>query len=165
MSSTTTPVMRSALRKLCKFGESALKPQKVNDRWRPPLLNGRDAARVRKDALKTGTFGSFDANTGVGWDPAWDLIKPRKIKPLRAPKGHKRERTREDRAVKIEKLLEGADDKIEAYRKEFAERKVKDESLAYKMKQKMKEIEAMEKDMKNMRQKERKNLKKSQKKR
>lgn len=64
--------MRSALRQLCRHGVEALRPQKVNDRWRKPAISRRVAADLRKMALRSGTYGSFDAVTGMGWDPAWD---------------------------------------------------------------------------------------------
>lgn len=64
--------MRSALRQLCRHGIEALRPQKVNDRWRKPVISRRVAADLRKLALRSGTYGTFDACTGLGWDPAWD---------------------------------------------------------------------------------------------
>lgn len=76
----------------------------------------RKAAVIRKDAIKDGTYGAFDPETGRGWDPMWDTAG--KIKSLRLPKETKRERTREGRASKIESLLEQADDRIETYRLE-----------------------------------------------
>ena len=156
--------MRSALRQLCRHGIEALRPQKVNDKWRSPRISRRVAADLRKAAIRNGTYGKFDTETGIGWDPAWDEPKRTKqeriefalnidnatnsddvgegtdmvvdnllfnpsnkglIKNIRPPKGHKRERTRESRAQKIEKLLESADDKIEEYRLEREKRKPK----------------------------------------
>lgn len=113
--------MPSCIRKLCKFGEEALKPQFVNERWRPPAVKARQAARIRKVALIEGTYGSFDFETGRGWDPAWD--KPGKIGRLQRPKETKRERTRESRALKIENLMENMDTKVEQYREELEKRK------------------------------------------
>lgn len=193
--------MRSALRQLCRHGIEALRPQKVNDRWRKPVISRRVAADLRKLALRSGTYGTFDACTGLGWDPAWDtpdrrsgdVAVPRttfgaafaasrasvvvdvptttttttgadddvvggeddgdeaeaassddpaddsvdvlvaaaasaagrgggsnsgSIQSIRPPKGHKRERTREARATKIEDLVAKADDRIEEYRLE-----------------------------------------------
>jgi hypothetical protein len=177
--------MRSALRQLCRHGVEALRPQKVNDKWRKPVISRRVAADLRKAAMRSGTYGSFDAVTGSGWDPAWDapdrirgvgggsamvaassegiiqfptmtdvdggvdestaaavaggssagandgpIIDPSSflfvggggnsgsIQSIRPPKGHKRDRTREARARKIEDLVAKADERIEEYRLE-----------------------------------------------
>eukprot|EP00984_Skeletonema_dohrnii_P031717 scaffold24593_cov81-Skeletonema_dohrnii-CCMP3373.AAC.1 len=136
--------MRSAVRKLCQQGVEALRPQKVNEKWRKPAISRRVAGDLRKAAIRAGTYGKFDAETGAGWDPAWDapdrrhplldaaaavadaesmdsiLLGTNKgaIQSIRPPKETKRERTRETRAQKIENLLKEADDKIEEYRLE-----------------------------------------------
>mmetsp|Transcript_27507 Transcript_27507/g.38715 ORF Transcript_27507/g.38715 Transcript_27507/m.38715 type:complete len:145 (+) Transcript_27507:150-584(+) len=117
------PKMRWALRKLCEFGEEALKPQRVNNKWRAPLLSKRKAADLRKKALRSGTYGVFDSTTGVGWDYKWD--KPGQVgtMQIRPPKGHQRERTRESRAVKIEGFLDGMDTKIEEYYQQKMDRR------------------------------------------
>ena len=148
--------MRSALRKLCRHGVEALRPQRVNDKWRKPAISKRIASDVRKTAIRNGTFGQFDSATGIGWDPAWDAPESKKsiaineliggggditaeeavesifaasnsgaIQSIRPPKETKRERTRESRAQKIEKLLEVADEKIEEYRLELESQKPK----------------------------------------
>ena len=70
--------MRSALRKLCKHGIEALRPQKVNDKWRKPVISRRVAADLRKLAIRSGTYGSFDTETGEGWLPAWDAPERKK---------------------------------------------------------------------------------------
>ena len=154
IAAVTKQKMRSALRKLCKDGIEALRPQKVNDKWRKPVISKRVAADLRKAAIRNGTYGKFDSETGIGWDPLWDTpdrnkkqrkidsllvlsgnepgdttanllvgSNPGSIQSIRPPKGHKRERTRESRAQKIEKLLEQADDKIEEYRLEKESKK------------------------------------------
>jgi len=162
--------MRSALRQLCRHGIEALRPQKVNDKWRKPKISRRVANDLRKLAIRNGTYGTFNSETGEGWNPLWDAperkAKEREafhtvlknaaaeeqdnnndvdtdektffktievddllnmnnagsnkgsISSIRPPKLHKRERTRESRAQKIEGLLEQADDKIEEYRLE-----------------------------------------------
>ena len=143
--------MRSALKQLCRHGVDALRAQKVNDKWRKPAVSRRVAADLRKMAIRNGTYGKFDAETGVGWEPKWDTPdrkKPDKlsiaantravdddrllmgsnkggIASIRPPKETKRERTRESRAQKIENLLDQADDKIEEYRKELDAKKPK----------------------------------------
>lgn len=150
--------MRAAVRYLCKHGIEALRPHLKNEKWRKPMISRRVAADLKKAAIRTGTYGKFDSETGVGWDPLWDTPQPNRnrfkynnanllasanteddmasaideilmgsnkggIHNIRPPKGHKRERTRENRAQKIEKLLEQADQKIEDYRLERVGRK------------------------------------------
>mmetsp|Transcript_2127 Transcript_2127/g.3765 ORF Transcript_2127/g.3765 Transcript_2127/m.3765 type:complete len:163 (-) Transcript_2127:233-721(-) len=146
--------MRAALRQLCKHGVDALRAQKVNDKWRKPNVSKRVAADLRKLAIRNGTYGQFDTETGVGWNPAWDAPERKKkddlehrtnkaddamaadnlllmgsnqggIQSIRPPKETKRERTRESRAQKIEDLLAQADEKIEEYRKEQEGKKPK----------------------------------------
>ena len=135
--------MRSALRQLCTHGIEALRPQKVNNKWRKPVISSRVAADLRKAAIKSGTYGSFDVTTGVGWDPLWDAPKAKPVEVispsntgevslenkggnyggiqltlLRPPKETKRQRTREARAQKIESLMEGMEERIEEFRRE-----------------------------------------------
>ena len=110
-----------AARLLKCHGEEAFKPQFVKESWRKPAISGREAAILRKAAIRDGTYGAFDPQTGRGWDPLWD--KPGKVSSIRPPKETKRERTRESRAERIEQLLEQADEKIEAYRKAQLEKK------------------------------------------
>eukprot|EP00591_Stephanopyxis_turris_P010372 CAMPEP_0195521362 /NCGR_PEP_ID=MMETSP0794_2-20130614/18541_1 /TAXON_ID=515487 /ORGANISM="Stephanopyxis turris, Strain CCMP 815" /LENGTH=141 /DNA_ID=CAMNT_0040650899 /DNA_START=80 /DNA_END=508 /DNA_ORIENTATION=+ len=111
----------SAIRKLCQHGEAALRPRFVNGRWRGAAVKARASARVRKEAILDGTYGTFDPTTGKGWDASWD--KPGKISSIRAPKESKRDRNREDRAIKIEKLMEGMDEKISEYRQSLLDKK------------------------------------------
>ncbi|KAL7461125.1 hypothetical protein ACHAXS_001556 [Conticribra weissflogii] len=73
--------MRTALKKLCQHGVQALRPQKVNDKWRKPAVSGRVAADLRKKAIRSGTYGSFDRETGIGWDPLWDAPIPISLLP------------------------------------------------------------------------------------
>ena len=120
-SSSSQRQLPSAIRKLCAKGGEALLPQFVNGRWRGAAISARVASRIRKMALIENTFGSFDRETGKGWDPAWDI--PRKIQRIRPDKETKRVRTREMRAQKIESLIESMDDKIDEYRKEKIDKK------------------------------------------
>ena len=70
------------------------------------------AARLRKEALANGTYGSFQDSTSTasssssqegrreggkigGWDPAWDRVEAPRV--LRPAKLHARERSREER--------------------------------------------------------------------
>ena len=143
--------MRSALRQLCTHGIEALRPQKVNNKWRKPAISPRVAADLRKASIRAGTYGSFDADTGIGWDPLWDAPKAKPIPLitnnntngeeevqyankggnyggiqltlLRPPKDTKRQRTREARAQKIEALVEKMDEKIEEFRLEKESKK------------------------------------------
>mmetsp|Transcript_6626 Transcript_6626/g.8391 ORF Transcript_6626/g.8391 Transcript_6626/m.8391 type:complete len:175 (-) Transcript_6626:10-534(-) len=140
-----TTKIPSALRNLYKYGHDALKPHPIIDytskrqRWKRPLISKRVAKTLRKKAVREGTFGSYDPLTGIGWDAKWDVDTTnsssgvgagvdvdvdataaiKKNIPwmeLRPMKGKKRERTREERALKIEGLLEDADEKILNYR-------------------------------------------------
>lgn len=113
-----------AIRKLVQFGEAALRPQLVNGRWRKPQISPRYAARIRKESIACGTYGTFDPTTGSGWDPAWD--SPGRIgttSALRPPKLHKNYRDRENRATNIESLMEGMDERIDQFRKEKQDKK------------------------------------------
>jgi len=107
----------SVIRKLAKHGAAALKPQRVGgpgaNPWRRPLLSRRQAADARKQALASGTFGTFDASRG-GWLEAWDDVAAPRV--LAAPKLHKRERTRADRFASVEANLADMPKKIAAYR-------------------------------------------------
>lgn len=140
----------AALRNLHRFGADALKPSIVSNDdtgitsqhplnkrqiWRKPLVSKRVAKTLRKKAIQGGTYGSYDATNGIGWDANWDIpgtststatngnnIAWMKIRPH---KETKRERTREARAKKIEDMLITSDDKILDYR--LAEREKKPE--------------------------------------
>ena len=126
---TAAPRLSAAMRKLCQQGVEALKPKLIHNsntrnptHWNPPAINKRRASVMRKKSIQEGTFGSFDATTGKGWDPAWDmeLAKGNALKGtgryrLRPSKKTKRERTREQRAQKIEKNLEDMDEQIAQY--------------------------------------------------
>jgi hypothetical protein len=123
-----TPRFQSALRKLSRHGVDALKPALVaaenpmkDDRWRPPAISNRVAKVLRKQAIRDGTYGSFQEAVG-GWDPAWDVelarVKPAgqgRLPQNRVPKKPKYQRTREARALKIESKMEGMDERMDAY--------------------------------------------------
>ena len=136
------PPIRSALKKLHQMGAAALQPQPVVDetsprtKWTRPVVSRRMAKDLRKQAIKEGTYGSFDINTGKGWDSSWDLglygKRSENIQhavgninwmEIRGYKETKRERTRESRAKKIESLLEVADEKIVEFRQKNRENK------------------------------------------
>ncbi len=147
--------MRSALRKLCHVGAQALQPTKVvhgttasttpsttttattTTSWAKPRISKRVAKVLRKQALRNGTYGTFDTTTGVGWDAGWDqhviMNQPHHhhgtttttthLPRMHPPKQTSRERTREARAKKIETLLEPVDEHIEQYYQRKADRK------------------------------------------
>jgi len=116
--------MRSALRHLINFGEDALKPKKIDEKvWRKPLISNRVAGVLRKQAVKEGSYGSFDNQTGIGWDRKWDAVGQVGTSAYKPPKGTKAERSREGRALKIEAKMEGMDDRIDEHlRKRTANR-------------------------------------------
>lgn len=88
--------------------------------WHKPKVSRRKAHVLRKAAIRDGTYGSFDPQLG-GWDPAWDeefLLKSASEQGrfrLTVPKKTSRQRNREQRAQKIEKNMEGMDQRIEEY--------------------------------------------------
>ena len=123
------PRFRSALRKLEQHGAKALQPQFTitedltgEGRWRKPAVSKRVANVLRKQAIKDGTYGNFRGPAMGGWDPAWD-VEMAKVKSrgqgrhgrLAPPKKANRQRTRQERAEKIEKKMEGMDERIEQH--------------------------------------------------
>ena len=130
--------IRSALLQLHSKGIAALQPTKIIDsptdadsistsqrqRWRKPVVSKRIAKDLRKKAIREGTYGTYDAEKGIGWDSNWDeglfggKSNVGKINwmEIRGFKQTKRERTRESRAQRVEGLLATADDKIVEYR-------------------------------------------------
>ena len=104
---------RIALLALQKYGKKALRPTFNVDtqRWRKPIISPRLGAKLRKEAIRTGSY-----TVGGLWDPVWDVKEP-KVGWLRAEKGRSRDRNREIRAGKIEEKMKGMDAKIEEYRK------------------------------------------------
>ena len=140
--------MRAALRHLAEHGIEALKPQKVLSKaakqgmnirspevWHRPVVSKRVGNDLRKRALKDGTYGTFNVETGIGWDPSWDLaLKSNQFYVsryggIRPKKKTKRERTREERAEKIEKNLESRLEKMEEYYVNKESIRVKDMSF------------------------------------
>jgi hypothetical protein len=114
--SSKAPRMRSAVRHLINLGEAALRPKKVDEKmWAKPLISKRIANVVRKQAMKDGTFGSFNPQTGTGWDPKWDAVGQVGTDVLKPPKGNKQQRTREARAVKIDAKMVGMDERIDEH--------------------------------------------------
>ena len=142
--------MRAALRHLCEKGAEALKPQKVtraavqigdhvaqppSEVWRRPIVSKRVANVLRKQALKDGTYGTFDSTNGVGWDPTWDIILKNnqynvtRFGGILPSKKTSRERNREARAKKLEANLETRLEKMEEYYTEKEASRVQDKSF------------------------------------
>mmetsp|Transcript_16456 Transcript_16456/g.27314 ORF Transcript_16456/g.27314 Transcript_16456/m.27314 type:complete len:138 (-) Transcript_16456:214-627(-) len=118
----SAPKMRAALRHLCEHGELALKQQKFGgDRWRKAMVSKRVAADLRKQAMREGTYGTFNAETGVGWDYTWD--NPGRVPSLKPPKESKSQHTREKRATKIETKLVDMEKQIAEHREKLRDRK------------------------------------------
>ena len=87
------------------------------------MLSNRIAKVIRKQAIRDGTYGTFE--NGTGWDSAWDVelsrSKPRgqgRLTHMRVPKLPKYQRTREERARKIEEKMEGMDERMDQYHME-----------------------------------------------
>ena len=130
------------------MGVDALKPYKITkadgaEVWRSSPISKRRAGVLRKEAIRTGAYGRYNSETLTGWERSWDIeleiMKPRgqgrnRTRPL---KTQKRERTREQRALKIEKAMEGMDDRIEEfYAERIAKKPVK--TFEYRWKQMLK---------------------------
>ena len=129
--------MRSAVRHLIKNGVEALKPQRMETKavelgnhftakasqsvWRRPVVSKRVANVIRKQAIHDGTYGIFDADTGLGWDPQWDLAlyanqySVTRFGGIQPSKKTIRERSRAERATKIQENLETRLEKMEEY--------------------------------------------------
>jgi hypothetical protein len=138
--------MRAAVRHLIKNGVEALKPQRIETKavqvgnqytakpsrnvWRRPVVSKRVANVVRKQAIQEGTYGIFDSNTGLGWDPQWDLAlfasqhKVTRFGGIQPPKKTSRERNRAERAAKIQEHVATRLEKIEEYYTQRAESRV-----------------------------------------
>lgn len=143
--------MRSAIRQLVRHGVEALKPQRIETKavqvgsqfiakpskmvWRSPIVSKRVAKVIRSQAIQDGTYGSFEASTGIGWDPEWDLaLKPNQYNVtrfggIRPSKKTSRERSREERAQKIEANLETRLEKMEEYYSTKEESRVKEKGF------------------------------------
>jgi hypothetical protein len=147
--------MRAALRHLCHHGVEALKPTQAKskivavcsyvakssrDIWHRPLISKRVANDIRKQAIREGTYGSFDSMSGVGWEPTWDLVlysnryQSQRIGNLKPSKKSSRQRSREERAQKLEDNLAGQAQAMEEHYAEKQQAKVQDKSFEAKYK-------------------------------
>jgi hypothetical protein len=130
---------KSARKKLAQHGVKALLPSlhpKYKDEvspdtdprtlpikervWHPAMIPSRHIAVLRKRAIRTGTYGTFDPVSGEGWDEEWDvklaMEHPRRqgrYMFLRVPKQTAQQRSREQRALNIEAKMEGMDSRME----------------------------------------------------
>jgi hypothetical protein len=142
--------MRAALRHLCQHGIEALKPQKVmteavqvgsyiakpsKEAWRRPVVSKRVGNVLRKQALQDGLYGSFDVQTGLGWEPTWDLVlksnqyQVSRYGGMQPSKKTSRERSREERARSLEDHLETRLEKMEDYYVEKEESRIKEKGF------------------------------------
>lgn len=106
-----------------KLGVDAFRPHPRDDgtkRWLRPALSRRQWKVARKTAIINGTFGTFSKENG-GWLPEWDEVREPQI--VYPHKGHKRDRTRADRAKKIDQAMKDMPEKIQAYRDAVVARK------------------------------------------
>lgn len=148
---STQRAMRSAIRHLVRHGVDALKPQRIETKpvqvgsqyiarpsktvWRRSVVSKRVANVLRKQAVQEGTYGSFNTDTGVGWDPLWDMaLKPNQYEVTRfggvqPPKKTSRQRSREERAKKIDSNLEARLEKMEEYYTEKEESRVQEKGF------------------------------------
>lgn len=107
--------------------------------WIGAAISNRVAQVLRKQAIRDKTYGTFTPGVG-GWDPQWDIdlarSKPHgmgRLISIRRPKKTRHQRTREDRALKLEKNMEGMDERMDALRYERQKQKpVKDIEYKYK---------------------------------
>ncbi|KAG7345912.1 hypothetical protein IV203_004979 [Nitzschia inconspicua] len=150
--------MRAALRHLCQHGVEALTPTKKMSKavtvgsyvakpsrvvWHRPLVSKRVGNDLRKEAIRQGTYGSFDSTTGVGWEPSWDLVlhsnrhQSSRIGNIQPSKKTAKERSREDRALKLEENLAGQAQAMEDYYAEKEKAKVLDNSFEARYKRMM----------------------------
>lgn len=116
---------RGFRRHLGILGVDAMKPHPRDDgtkRWLRPKISRRQWKVARKQAILGGTYGNFDAEKG-GWQPEWDEIVIKEPQILWPHKLHKRQRTRADRAKKIDDAMAAMPKKIEEYRKSVIARK------------------------------------------
>lgn len=155
MSQVAKAPIRMALRNLHSQGIKALQAQPITDptssrqRWKGPIVSRRVAKDLRKKAIREGTYGTYDALAGIGWEKSWDeglfqsgadsgaSVGKINWMEIRGFKETKRERTRESRAKRIEALLEVADDKTMEFRQKNRDAKP-EEGIANVIKQMIK---------------------------
>jgi Mitochondrial ribosomal protein mL59 len=55
-----------------EYDAAALSSYDARRCWHKPKVSRRKAHVLRKHAIRTGTYGTYDPETGTGWDAAWD---------------------------------------------------------------------------------------------
>jgi hypothetical protein len=124
-------------------------PRVAEGTWHPAMISNRKARVFRKHSLRTGSYGTFDSVTGIGWDPEWDILMASNREPSRLiqeqntelslirkvkshssgryriaiPKRSANVRNREQRAQTLEKTLQSADQVLQEYYVEKQKRK------------------------------------------
>lgn len=95
----------------------AMRPTKVNDKWRRPKMSARKIAEMRKSYIRA----------GKKWE--WDI--PRKIVHKQVEfKGHKRELRARERKAEIERCMKRMPKLIADYRQRVRERRAEKTGLA-----------------------------------
>uniref|UniRef100_A0A7S1E4N4 Uncharacterized protein n=1 Tax=Thalassionema nitzschioides TaxID=33649 RepID=A0A7S1E4N4_9STRA len=93
----------------------------MGDGARLLLANARRLICAKK-AIREGTFGTFDSNLGVGWDPKWD--NPGSLGKMLPPKNLKRSlERREARAQNIDAKVEKMDENIDKHYRDIEAKK------------------------------------------
>lgn len=106
--------MERFLRMTAAEAGAALKPALVDGKWKRPLLSGRKAALVKKQAARNGLVGQWVPGEG-GWLEAWDRAQKHHV--MRPPKGHKHQRNEFDRVKKVQAALAAMPAKIAEHKK------------------------------------------------
>mmetsp|Transcript_22632 Transcript_22632/g.49429 ORF Transcript_22632/g.49429 Transcript_22632/m.49429 type:complete len:167 (+) Transcript_22632:73-573(+) len=141
---------RASRKKIHKHGLEALKATwketpdgRFEGYWKSPVVSNRVANVLRKEAIREGTYGEFNYETLTGWDREWDIeleksrTRGQGRHRTKAPRLTKRVRTREERAQKIEKAMEGMDERIEKFYEDRAKAKP-EKNFEYHYKQMLK---------------------------
>ena len=105
---------------LVKLGGNALKPSRVNNKWRKPKISKRVANVLRKEAIKTGTYGNGHNDI---WNPVWDKRRRNSISAI--PSGHSCDNKLGERLQKVDDGLAQQKELLKKHRNAEADRKPK----------------------------------------
>jgi hypothetical protein len=105
---------------LVKLGGDALKPSRVNNKWRKPKISKRVANVLRKEAIKTNTYGNGHNDV---WNPVWDKRRTNSISAI--PSGHSCDNKLGERLQKVDDGLAQQKELLKKHRKAEADRKPK----------------------------------------
>ena len=105
---------------LMKLGQAALNPVKVNNKWRKPKISKRVASELRKEAIRTGTYGYKDTDL---WKPSWDDRRVNTV--ATAPRGKNCDNKLEERLQKVDDGLAQQPELLKKHKKAEADRKPK----------------------------------------